>query len=147
MELRDNQESRIVSYFDKFYEVNRWYSVIGYDSWADSFREYYQKRSFREENIWNETWDMKIIMLRTTCKYILGLSWLEQVQRHQWGIRYGGKGMNLAVMMESNIVLEGRKKGSFYQLSLLLLVFSNSLFALDVALYHVIMVKSFVSIT
>lgn len=55
--------------------------------------------------------------------------------------------MNLAVMMESNIVLEGRKKGSFYQLSLLLLVFSNSLFALDVALYHVIMVKSFVSIT
>lgn len=61
VELRNNQESRMVSYFGKFHQGNKWYSVIGYDSWADSFRECYQKRSFREQNIWNETWGMKII--------------------------------------------------------------------------------------
>lgn len=45
-------------------------------------------------------------------------------------------------MMEPNIVWEGRKEGLFYKFSLLLLVFSSSLFLLDIARHPVVIVKS-----
>lgn len=149
IKLRDNhQESRMVSYFDKSYYGNKWYAVMGYDSWADYFRECCWKNVFREGNIWNRTWSMKIIQAGTTMQLCAeshsnlgefrGISESSSVRERAWE--------EFASKTGPKHVLSEGKENSLYPLSSFLLVFSISVFLPDISVHPIIMLMSFIPI-